>query len=553
LEPLYEEYADRILIAFYKAHQDPQYPGVRAHGLPGIILATDAGIVSTDEWQARDFWTSRKRWDIVAALRELMDKGYIKRTEDDTEEHVYPDQWNFRLTPQGKDYARRLLNKSDEQRTPSPDAAEPSQRGPKYQINITDSQGIVIGDGTGVTQVFGKAEFAQSSSPSSHPKPWLVQVKGEHRVYLVGQDGIRHWVPDGPTLESIARWEDIDPLASWEELEKFPPGRPLPSTVQGVKPWLVKVRGETEIYLIDEGEIRHRVLDQAVLKSINQRTGVDLFATWKELKRFQPGEPLFEVALRQSDAETTHPSVKSASEVIELQLQHLADNIRQDLTLLKEYEDTLRYEDDPRRRAKYRREIEQLRKSAARYRQEYEELRAQATGEPSGTMRDVADQLQYMDAKLDALLAGQKGLREDLTDLRQALLTRFDVSEQALIAAVVEHLDQGQLVTIQSVLDAIEAGHVPDMELQETLDAVQQALSEMRKQGAVLGTPALTNEVEQLAELADAPRMDVKHRLKVTVPIIPLILSYEGEIELGSELNLEAAWQRLVSRLRGAR
>ena len=84
------------------------------------------------------------------------------------------------------------------------------------------------------------------------------------------------------------------------------------------------------------------------------------------------------------------------------------------------------------------------------------------------------------------------------------------------------------------------------------LDAVQQALSEMRKQGAVLATPALTNEVEQLAELADAPRMDVKHRLKVTAPIIPLILSYEGEVELGSELNPEAAWQRLVSRIRGA-
>jgi hypothetical protein len=91
-------------------------------------------------------------------------------------------------------------------------------------------------------------------------------------------------------------------------------------------------------------------------------------------------------------------------DIIEIRLQHLADNIHQDQVLLKDYEDALRYEGDPRRRAKYRREIEQLRESAARYQREYSELEAQVSGEPSGKMRDVAAQLQQMDTKLDALL-----------------------------------------------------------------------------------------------------------------------------------------------------
>ncbi len=39
--------------------------------------------------------------------------------------------------------------------------------------------------------------------------------------------------------------------------------------------------------------------------------------------------------------------------------QNLADNLAEDLELLKDYEDELRYETDPRRRGKYRREIEQ--------------------------------------------------------------------------------------------------------------------------------------------------------------------------------------------------
>lgn len=114
IELNYEAYAQRLLMAFYEAHQDPQYAGVRAHGLPGIVLATGAGIVSADEWKAKDYWTSPKRWDTVAALRELMDRGYIKRTEDDTEEHAHPDDWNFRLTPEGKSAARELLGQGGE-------------------------------------------------------------------------------------------------------------------------------------------------------------------------------------------------------------------------------------------------------------------------------------------------------------------------------------------------------------------------------------------------------------------------------------------------------
>lgn len=61
----------------------------------------------------------------------------------------------------------------------------------------------------------------------------------------------------------------------------------------------------------------------------------------------------------------------------------LEDNISQDQDLLKSYEDKLRYKTDPRRLARYRREIERQ--------QEYDELRGQLTGEPPAEMRDRAD------------------------------------------------------------------------------------------------------------------------------------------------------------------
>ncbi|NQE52763.1 hypothetical protein C5S29_04150, partial [ANME-1 cluster archaeon GoMg3.2] len=81
-------------------------------------------------------------------------------------------------------------------------------------------------------------------------------------------------------------------------------------------------------------------------------------------------------------------------------LNDLEDNIRQDLKLLKEYEDKERYETDPRRMARYRREIEQQHESLTRYQQEYDELRKQMTPEE---LQNVTDLLQQKDAKLDEL------------------------------------------------------------------------------------------------------------------------------------------------------
>jgi hypothetical protein len=234
----------------------------------------------------------------------------------------------------------------------------------------------------------------------------------------------------------------------------------------------------------------------------------------------------------------------------ERRLQQLADNIRQDLNLLKAYEDELRYETDPRRLEGDRREIERQRESLTRYQQEYDELQKQVTGVPSAEMVDTADLLRQMDAKLDDVLKNQKVMQDDLKDLRKTLLARFDASEQVIISTIVQRLDQNQLATVQSILDEIETHRVPE-ELQETLSALQQALLEIREMR--LNDLQLATEAKSLSEVVDDPKLDVTHKLKVSIPIIPLILTYETEVELKSELNLKAAWQRLKVRVRGER
>lgn len=228
-----------------------------------------------------------------------------------------------------------------------------------------------------------------------------------------------------------------------------------------------------------------------------------------------------------------------------LRLQHLEDHIKQDLDLLKDYEDELRYEDDPRRKAKYSREIEQLRESATRYQKEYSELRIQITGEPTEQMQNVAIQLEQINNKLNTLYAGQRAIYGNLNDLRRRLLAHYNAGEQRIISAITAQMDQTQLDTISVVLQAIDSGKVSDLEVQQILDSTQQMLA-MLNQGNIL-----TSDQQEIIEVIKSPAIDAKHRLKVTIPLIPLILGYEGEVDLGTGINLKAALQNLVLRFRG--
>ena len=73
--------------------------------------------------------------------------------------------------------------------------------------------------------------------------------------------------------------------------------------------------------------------------------------------------------------------------------QNLADNLAEDLELLKEFEDELRYETNPRRRGKYRKEIERQQQAIATYKQEYADLQNLLKGSSSFAQSDIYYQL----------------------------------------------------------------------------------------------------------------------------------------------------------------
>jgi hypothetical protein len=211
-------------------------------------------------------------------------------------------------------------------------------------------------------------------------------------------------------------------------------------------------------------------------------------------------------------------------------LQDLTEHIAKDQNLLKEFEDALRFEDDPRRRAKYQQDVEQLRESAHRYRQEYDALNRQTTSE----MQTVAEQLRQMDWKLDSVFA----IAQQISQMQHTLLSRYDQTERSLVAAVVQQLDDRQLSMTQTFLDALDSRQLADSEIEEMWAVLEERL------------PELLPSQDAVKEWVKAPGLDARHRLKVTLPIVPLLVDYEAEFELNGELDFKALWETLKAKLR---
>lgn len=222
---------------------------------------------------------------------------------------------------------------------------------------------------------------------------------------------------------------------------------------------------------------------------------------------------------------------------LNLRLQHLEANIARVLQLLNEYEEELLDEEDPGKKSKYRRRVESLKQQRAGYEEEFVELQAQLVNEQPFQVQLISNQLKAIDNKIELLLDSQ-------VTLSQALLLHFSPDEQTLILPLAQQLSELEQIEMQAFLESVETNQASREEVQLILNETRQLLKEVRQQNFAL--PAGT---EAVAEIINSPTIDAKHALKVSIPIIPFILAYEGELGLGTGIKLREAWQQWKSKL----
>ena len=222
------------------------------------------------------------------------------------------------------------------------------------------------------------------------------------------------------------------------------------------------------------------------------------------------------------------------SQIFQQRLTDLLDHITQDQKLLKEFEEELTVEDNPRTLKKYKKEIKRQQESINNYRQEYTELEQQLIGiftpqiqVVGNQLQIIENQLQQIDAKLNIVLIKQ-----------DSLLLRYEASEQAILRVFIEQLNQTQLAFTENMLNAVAANQVSESEMLEMLAVLESRIPSL---------PA--NSQAEIAGIIKSPELDTRHKITVTLPIVPFLINYEGELELGTGFNIKSAWEFIIKKL----
>jgi hypothetical protein len=132
--------------------------------------------------------------------------------------------------------------------------------------------------------------------------------------------------------------------------------------------------------------------------------------------------------------------------------------------------------------------------------------------------------------------------------LRKEIPTWFAPGDQTLIHTAMQQLNSSQVAVTHTAL--CEAERNPDApEFAQLVAEVAAAISTVQQQLAAKNTTA-AHQIAEVAYVLQAPTADLKQKLKLSIPLIPLFLSYETEFNLNITASLKVAWERLKQRFR---
>lgn len=227
--------------------------------------------------------------------------------------------------------------------------------------------------------------------------------------------------------------------------------------------------------------------------------------------------------------------------LLKVRLNQLNDNINKDLELLNEYEKKLRLEDDPKRKELCKISIKELRESALAYSQEYKQLEEVISKELLVSNEEISE-LTIIQEKLNMLLKGQKKTHEKLSKTKELILERYTELENKIVFQVVDALNQEESRIVNQILETMEQKSFDNMEI---VNKINNNLHDI-----LIGLNRVDiPNTEKIERLISDPKIASKQKLKFIIPIIPLLLRYEQEVELSIDMNLQKVWNSLKNKI----
>ncbi len=132
------------------------------------------------------------------------------------------------------------------------------------------------------------------------------------------------------------------------------------------------------------------------------------------------------------------------------------------------------------------------------------------------------------------------------------LFGHIDQRSLQSVALIYRRIDALDRDLSAAIVDLVQQNAFTADEQDRHLAVIRATLQEVHHHAAQLVDRDLAAGVEAARQLAEDPSLDARHKLEVTIPLIPLLVDYKFETELGSRANLVALWDALKAKVRGA-
>lgn len=223
-----------------------------------------------------------------------------------------------------------------------------------------------------------------------------------------------------------------------------------------------------------------------------------------------------------------------------LRLQHLKDTIDRALKLVKETEDALVVEDIPRRRARLEMDIKQLKALVGGYLEEHSELAAESPTDIQ--VVSIGHSLEMLSGRIETLTTRIDALSDQHAIFSAHLIQQMKVLRNETLITLLSRPGPKDREVVASALKALADRPLQPVGSSEILGLVRIALAEAERQ--VTGQEKAV--VAEVSRIVEDPKIELNNKLKLSIPIIPFILSYEAECNLKTAANLRTAWKKFL-------
>lgn len=175
----------------------------------------------------------------------------------------------------------------------------------------------------------------------------------------------------------------------------------------------------------------------------------------------------------------------------------------------------------------------------------------------SGVMEVTRDDVSVIltDYKAKAFIDKEKFISSKFVDIVVEILSpRVNISRQFIeseierLPLILENLDQFQVKETLSALKALETDKITAANMEQMVETAGQQILNLNKSKFFQERKQLYTEAKKVSEILTDPQIETRHKIKLTLPLIPFILTYSGEIEFEGGVRLRSLWKRIISR-----